>query len=91
MSEADTCTKYVVPKLKAAGWDDEPHSFAEQRTFTDGRMVTIGTTFRRAKKKRADYLLRYTPSVLMAVVEAKAEHKHPADGLGQAKGDGCRT
>jgi len=24
-NEADTCRKYVVPKLQAAGWEDEPH------------------------------------------------------------------
>lgn len=28
MTEADTCRKYVVPKLQAAGWEDEPHSIA---------------------------------------------------------------
>ena len=38
-SEADTCRKFVVPKLQAAGWDDDPHSIAEQRTITDGRIV----------------------------------------------------
>ena len=31
-NEADTCRKFVVPKLQAAGWDNEPHSIAEQRT-----------------------------------------------------------
>ena len=35
-NEADTCRKHVVPLLQAAGWDDEPHSIAEQRTITDG-------------------------------------------------------
>ena len=25
VTEADTCRKYVVPKLLAAGWDNEPH------------------------------------------------------------------
>ena len=25
LSEADTCRKFVVPKLQAAGWDNEPH------------------------------------------------------------------
>ena len=34
-TEADTCRKFVVPKLQAAGWDNEPHSIAEQRTFTN--------------------------------------------------------
>lgn len=30
-TEADTCRKYVLPKLIEAGWDDEPHSFTEHR------------------------------------------------------------
>ena len=29
-TEADTCRKFVVPKLQAAGWDSDPHSIAEQ-------------------------------------------------------------
>jgi type I restriction enzyme S subunit len=29
-TEADTCRKFVVPKLQAAGWDNDPHSIAEQ-------------------------------------------------------------
>ena len=70
VSEADTCTKYVVPKLRHAGWDDEPSWFAEQRTFTDGRYVSIGSSSRRLAKKRADYLLYHTPDFLLAVVEA---------------------
>jgi hypothetical protein len=41
-TEADTCRKLVVPKLLAAGWDNEPHSIAEQRTITDGRVVPVG-------------------------------------------------
>ena len=40
LTEADTCRKYVVPKLYAAGWDDE--KISEQRSFTDGRIVLTG-------------------------------------------------
>ena len=40
MNEADTCRKYVVPKLQAAGWENEPHSLTEQKFFTDGRIST---------------------------------------------------
>ncbi len=29
-NEADTCRRYVVPKLQAAGWEDEPHRLNEQ-------------------------------------------------------------
>lgn len=35
MNEADTCRKYVVPKLQAAGWENEPHSLPEQKSLFD--------------------------------------------------------
>ena len=84
-TEADTCRKYVVPKLQAAGWEQDPHSIAEQRTLTDGRILVASSRVKRRKGKRADYLLRYTPDFPLAVVEAKAEYKTPGAGLGQAK------
>ncbi len=85
MNEADTCRKYVLPKLVETGWETEPHSFTEQRTFTDGRIIPVGGKVRRGKQKRADYLLRYTRDFLIAVVEAKADYKSAGDGLQQAK------
>ncbi len=85
LSEADTCRKYVVPKLQAVGWDDDPHSIAEQRTITDGRIVPVGKGFVRKPPKRVDYLLRYTRDFPLAIVEAKASYKSAADGLQQAK------
>ena len=84
-NEADTCRKYVVPKLQAAGWDTEPHAIAEQRTFTDGRIIVAGGKVRRGEQKRADYLLRYRRDFSIAVVEAKASYKTPGTGMGQAK------
>ena len=39
---------------------------------------------RRGKQKRADYLLRYSPDLPIAVVEAKAHYKQAAEGLQQA-------
>ncbi len=85
INEADTCRKYVLPKLIASGWDDDPRSFTEQKTFTDGRIVLVGEKVRRRPQKRADYLLRYTRDFVIAVVEAKAAYKTPSDGLQQAK------
>ena len=85
MNEADTCRKQVVPLLQEAGWDDEPHSIAEQRTITDGRIVPVGKGFIRKPPKRVDYLLRYTRDFPLAVVEAKAAYKAAGDGLQQAK------
>ena len=85
LTEADTCRKFVVPLLQKAGWDEDPHSIAEQRFFTDGRIVSHGQKATRRPGKRADYLLRYTRDFVLAVVEAKAAFKKPGDGLQQAK------
>ena len=84
-NEADTCRKYVLPKLIEAGWDNNPHSFTEQKTFTDGRIVVAGSKVSRRPQKRADYLLRYTRDFSIAVVEAKPDYKTPGEGLQQAK------
>jgi type I restriction enzyme, R subunit len=81
-TEADTCRKYVLPKLYAAGWSDE--QIHEQRYFTDGRIVVVGGRHYRKPGKRADYLLRYRPHFAIAVVEAKARYKKAADGLQQS-------
>jgi len=82
ITEADTCRKYVLPKLRDAGWTDD--QISEQKTFTDGKVLIIGDRIRRRKQKRADYLLRYTRDTMLAVVEAKAAYKKPDDGLQQA-------
>ncbi|MCL5108691.1 MAG: DEAD/DEAH box helicase family protein [Chloroflexi bacterium] len=84
-TEADTCRKYVLPKLVAAGWDTAPHSFSEQRTLTDGRIVVYGNRAKRRPSRRADYLLRYTRDFTIAVVEAKASYHAAGEGLQQAK------
>jgi len=83
INEADTCRKYVLPKLYAAGWNDD--QISEQKSFTDGRIVPVGPRGRRKPCKRADYLLRYARDFMLAVVEAKAAYRLPGDGLQQAK------
>lgn len=83
MTEADTCRTYVVPKLRRAGWEDD--QIREQVSFTDGRILVAGHRTARKKQKRADYVLRYRHDFPIAVVEAKSEYKHAADGLPQAK------
>jgi len=86
LNEADTCRKFVVPKLQVAGWDADPHSIAEQRTFTDGRIFPLPDgRAKRGKPKRADYILRYTRDFALAVVEAKDIYHSAGDGLQQAK------
>lgn len=84
-NEADTCRKLVVPRLQEVGWENDPHSIAEQRTITDGQIVPVGSGFVRRQPKRVDYLLRFTRDFPLAVVEAKADYKQAADGMQQAK------
>ena len=72
-NEADTCRKYVLPKLYTAGWNDD--QISEQKTFTDGRIVVAGSKCFRKKPKRSDYLLRFRRDFMIAVVEAKASYK----------------
>jgi type I restriction enzyme R subunit len=83
LTEADTCRKYVLPKLYAASWTDE--QISEQKSFTDGRIVVAGAKPTRRPQKRADYLLKYRRDFTLAVVEAKSVYKNPGDGLQQAK------
>jgi type I restriction enzyme, R subunit len=83
ITEADTCRKYVLKALYNAGWTDD--QISEQKTFTDGRIITVGNRATRQPQKRADYLLHYNRDFLIAVVEAKAAYKKAADGLQQAK------
>ncbi len=82
-SEADTCRKEITPKLYHAGWNDD--QILEQRTFTDGKIIVIGKVAKRAKPKKADYLLRYSQNFPIAVVEAKKRYKTASAGLQQAK------
>ncbi|NLH99156.1 MAG: DEAD/DEAH box helicase family protein [Chthonomonadales bacterium] len=84
MNEADTRRELVAPKLRAAGWHRAPHSYHEEVTFTDGRIIVTGGVVRRAAGKRADYILRYSRDIPLAVVEAKPDTATPAAGLQQA-------
>lgn len=82
-TEADTCRKWVTPKLYEAGWSDD--QIQEQHSFTDGRILSSAKKIRRLPQKRADYRLRYTRDFAIAVVEAKASYKTAGEGLQQAK------
>ncbi len=83
-NEANTCRKYVEPKLKDAGWEQEPHNYEEQYYFTDGKIRPKDKLRPRAKRNFADYLLLYNGTYPLAVVEAKRNYKTADEGLEQA-------
>lgn len=85
MNEADTCRLLITPKLQALGWDTDPHRICEQVSFTDGRIVVTGKKAKRRPGKRADYVLRYSPDMPIAVVEAKPDTSSAGEGMQQAK------
>ncbi len=49
ITEADTCRRYVIPKLYSSGWSDD--QISEQKTFTDGRIVVAGEMYTKETKK----------------------------------------
>ncbi len=71
-NEADTCRKYVLPKLYVAGWNDD--QINEQRTFTDGRIMVSEQGLAQATK-RADYLLRYRPDLVIEWLKLRLRTK----------------
>ena len=75
-TEADTCRTLISPKLQVAGWENDPHSIAEQRTFTDGRIIVRGSKAERRKGKRADYILRHTRDFPIAATEGDIGRGH---------------
>jgi type I restriction enzyme R subunit len=83
-SERDICTKFITPALQAAGWDDSPHHFREEVSFTAGQIRVRGKLVTRGKNKRADYILYYKPNLPIAIIEAKDNSHSVGAGMQQA-------
>lgn len=66
MNDPYTCPKYVVPKLQAAGWQNDLHSLTEQKSCTDARVIVVDNKARWQPQKRAGD----TRDFPIAVVEA---------------------
>jgi len=86
LNEAETRAKLIDPAIKAVGWTED-HIRREE---TAGKIAIIRGKAVRARTGRTDYTLRIKISkdaqpVAVAVVEAKAEDKHPAYGMEQSK------
>ncbi len=83
LTEADTCRKYVLPKLYAAGWTDD--QISEQKSFTDGRIVAAGAKPTRRPQKTGRLPLEVPTRLHPRGRGGKADYKNPGDGLQQAK------
>lgn len=85
MTEADTCREFITPAIQQAGWSRAPHAIGEQHAITAGRIVLIGGKARRAKQRRADYILYHRRDFPIAVVEAKERGLTAESGVQQAR------
>ncbi|SDT89013.1 EcoAI/FtnUII family type I restriction enzme subunit R [Halopseudomonas salegens] len=89
LSERDICTKFIMPAIQQAGW--EQHQFREEVRLTDGRVMVRGKLAARIKNpeakggpKRADFVLYARPNIPIAVVEAKQAKFSVGHGMQQA-------
>ncbi len=83
LTERDICTKFILPAVKRAGWD-EMAQVREEVYFTKGRIIVRGKLVTRGKAKKADVVLYYKPNMPIALIEAKDNSHSVGDGMQQA-------
>jgi type I restriction enzyme R subunit len=83
LTERDICTKFILPAIKRAGWD-EMLQVREEVYFTKGRIIVRGKLVTRGKGKKADFVLYYKPNIPIALIEAKDNKHSVGDGMQQA-------
>ena len=85
LSEQDIRTKFIMPALRKAGWD-EMTQMREEYRFTKGRITVRGKLVYRGDDKKADYILYYNckSNIPIAVIEAKKNIYPIGAGMQQA-------
>ncbi|WP_153446834.1 EcoAI/FtnUII family type I restriction enzme subunit R [Vibrio algicola] len=82
LSETDIITKFILPAVKQAGWDDMTQIRQEVK-LRDGKVIVRGQAAARKKVKSADIVLYHKPSMPLAVIEAKANKHEVGKGMQQ--------
>ncbi|MBX3497734.1 MAG: DEAD/DEAH box helicase family protein [Parvibaculum sp.] len=82
LTERDICTKFILPAVKRAGWD-EMVQVREEVYFTKGRIIVRGKLVTRGKAKKADFVLYYKPNIPIALIEAKDNTHAVGHGIQQ--------
>jgi type I restriction enzyme R subunit len=83
-NEEDTKLHFITPALQAKGWIGT--RITMEYPITAGQIVLQGDIHQKLQPQKADYLLRYSESLPIAVVEAKDEDHAVGAGLQQAMG-----
>ena len=82
LTEADIISKYLLPAIKAAGWDDLTQ-IRQEVPLRDGKVVVRGQMAARKKVKSADIVLYHKMGLPLAVIEAKANKHEIGKGMQQ--------
>jgi type I restriction enzyme R subunit len=82
LTETDIITKFIMPSIKNAGWDDMTQIRQEVK-LRDGKVIVRGQIGMRKTVKSADIVLYHKPSQPLAVIEAKANKHEVGKGIQQ--------
>ncbi|MCP9760548.1 DEAD/DEAH box helicase [Aquitalea sp. S1-19] len=82
LTETDIITKFLLPAIKGAGWDDLTQIRQEVK-LRDGKVVVRGQLAARNKVKSADIVLYHKMGMPLAVIEAKANKHEMGTGMQQ--------
>lgn len=82
LSEADIITKFIIPAILDAGWDNTTQIRQEVK-LRDGRVIVRGQIALRKTVKSADIVLYHRPGIPLAVIEAKASKHETGKGMQQ--------
>ncbi|MGH1430976.1 MAG: EcoAI/FtnUII family type I restriction enzme subunit R [Neptuniibacter sp.] len=82
LSEADIISKFILPAILNAGWDDILQIRQEVK-LRDGKVIVRGNIGMRTAVKSADIVLYHKPNIPLAVVEAKANKHEIGKGMQQ--------
>ena len=82
LTETDIITKFILPSIKSAGWDDMTQIRQEVK-LRDGKVIVRGQIGMRKTVKSADIVLYHKPNMPLAVIEAKANKHDIGKGMQQ--------
>ena len=81
LTERDICTKFILPAIQRAGWD-EMLPVRVEAYFTKGRIIVRGKLVTRGKAKDAKYGFGLLIDLARAEPVVVAKHGQPVGGAG---------
>ena len=70
LTEEDVKNRYITPTIEQAGWRKDQYRM--EYPFTDGRIISAGSEYERASRKKADYVLYLNNDNLLLVMASSS-------------------